>query len=444
MVCRSVRLDGALHSPKIMLEHRRLVGLLTRFATPARFTGPLVGLLVLMPSVALAGPKDSPATKLANQAMQTDYVGTQFKKAEQKLKKALQICGSSGCSYDVVGRLHRDLATVYIGGMNQVAKGKAELKLALAANPNLQLDNDLATPELKKAFKAAGGHGPKSADDDKEKDKNDADDKDEKPDLDGKKDAPCTPGSEGCASEESSAAEPTPAAGDSSARHKNWLSVHFEQDFLVYSATNDVCATTPANFTGAPPQYPEAPQYACFQAGQQYGYKPGESILPQVGNRVAGGVGLSTSRILLGFDRLLGENFSVGARVGFAFGGGPATNTGAKFLPLHLELRGNYWFGSDPFASGGVRPYVGLSVGLAELDGHVSVEYYQDQAGKDNNDKGTLDAWRKTGKGFAGLGLGLMIPVAGSSGIVPEVRVMEMLGATSLAFDAALGYAYGF
>jgi hypothetical protein len=433
MVSRSVRFDGAFHSPMIMLEHRHLVGLLARFVTPARLSRLALGVSLLVPSLAFAGPKDSSATKLANQAMQADYVGTQFKKAEQKLKKAVQQCGSSDCSYDVVGRLHRDLATVYIGGMNQVAKGKAELKLALAANPDLQLDNELATPELKKAFKAAGGHEPKSAADDKD----DADDKEEKPEKPEKADAKEAEESEG------SPSEPAPASSGSAERHKNWVSIHFEQDFLVYSATNDVCATTPAGFA-TPPQFAEAPQYSCFQSGSQYGYTPGQSILAGTGNHVAGGVGLSTSRILLGFDRLLGDNFTVGGRLGFAIGGSPATNAGAKFLPLHLEVRGNYWFGTDPFAGSGVRPYVGLSAGLAELDGHVSVEYYQDQAGKDNNAKGTLDAWRKTGKAFAGLGFGLMIPVSGSSGIVPEVRVMEMLGATSLAFDASLGYAFGF
>ncbi|HTA90379.1 MAG TPA: hypothetical protein VK745_12405 [Polyangiaceae bacterium] len=434
MVCRSARFKGAFFPLKIMVEHRRLVTLLTRFVNPVLVNAPVVGCLLLVPSVALAGPKDSTATKLANQAMQTDYVGTQFKKAEQKLKKAIQQCGASACSYDVVGRLHRDLATVYIGGMNQVPKGKAELKLALAANPDLQLDNDLATPELRKAFKAAGGHTPKVVDDDKD----DKDDQDDKDDRDEKKAKPCTPGSDGCDAEAKPAEESAPASSDdSSGRRKNWVSIHFEQDFLVYSAQNKVCASN-VDMTL------EAPEYACYQGGSQYGFSSGQDIYQGVGNHVAGGVGVATSRILIGFDRLLSANLSAGVRLGFAFGGGPTPYTGDKFLPLHAELRGNYWFGNDPFASDGVRPYVGLSVGLAEIDGHVPVEYYQDQNGFNTNNKGTLDAWRKTGKAFAGLGLGMMIPFAGSSGIVPEVRAMEMLGATALAFDVSLGYAYGF
>ena len=420
-----------------MFEHRRFVGLLTRFVKPARLNlpAPLLAFALLVsvaPRAALAGPKDSSATKLANAAMQTDYMGTQFKKAEQKLKKALQQCGDSACSYDVVARLHRDLATVYIGGLNQASKGKAELKLALAANPDLQLDNDLATPELKKAFKEAGGHGPKAAADDAE----DAEEKPAKRDRSQPKEGDCTPGSDGCDAEApAQAAAPVDSAPNRV--RKNWLSLNFEQDFLVYTAADNVCASYNGS-TGSP-------QYACFQGGQQYGYtSTQQTIYGGAGNHVGSGVGVSTSRLLLGFDRLVSSNFSVGARLGFAFGGGPTTFSGAKFLPLHAELRGNYWFGTDPFASSGVRPYVGVSVGLAELDGHVSVEYYKDEPGYNSNSRGTLDAWRRTGKTFAGLGFGMMIPVAGSSGIVPEVRVMEMLGAASLAFNATLGYAYGF
>ncbi len=393
-----------------MLEHRRLVG---------RLKAGIWGALLLVPSVALAGPKDKQATTLANDAMQTEYVGTHFKKAEQKLKKAITLCGASNCAYDVVGRLHRDLAIVYIAGLKQNGKGKAELKKAIEANPDLPLDNDFATPEVRKAFKAAGGKEPKTEEE-----------SEEAPPAAKKKDEDCEPGSDGCDKEpekEQEKAEPSAP----SKFPKNWLSVHFDQDFLLYSAKDNVCASYAAGRA-------EIPQYACFQSGSQFGYKSGQDIAPGAGNHVSGGVGRATSRILVGFDRLLTSNFSLGLRLGFAFGGGPTTIAGAKFMPFHGELRLNYWFGADPFASSSVRPYISLSGGMAEVDGHVLVEYYN-AAGS----KGTLDAWRKTGKGFAGLGFGVMIPI-GSSGIIPEVRAKEMLGSSAPAFDLALGYAYGF
>ncbi|HEX3854315.1 MAG TPA: hypothetical protein VHW01_25300 [Polyangiaceae bacterium] len=382
-----------------MFEHRRLVGCLRV---------QLVACSLLCPGLALAGPKDSAATKLDNRAMQTDYLATDFKKAEEKLKKALAACGKSACSSELVAQLHRDLATVYIAGTKQVPKGKSELKLALAADPDLQLDKDLTTPELRKAFLAAGGHVKEAQEDKPPPDEDKASDESDK-----KEEAPAPD------------AEPAEAPGKG---QRNWLSVHFEQDFLLYPARDNVCAS---NASGTS----DAPQYACFQSGSRFGYTPGQDIRSGPGNHVASGVGVATSRVLLGFDRLLSSNVSIGARAGFAFRGGP----GGKFLPFHGELRANYWFGTDPFESSGLRPYVSLSAGIAEVEADVLVQYYT-PAGE----KASLAAWRSTGKGFAGLGLGTMIPFAESSGIVPEVRAMEMLGASALAFDVALGYAYGF
>ena len=391
-----------------MVEHHHLVGCLRALVT---------GSVLLASSVALAGPKDKSATALAKDAMQTDYLATNFKKAEQKLKKAIGQCKGSACSSDVVGRLHRDLATVYIGGLKQAGKGKAEMKLAVKADPDLQLDNDFATPESRKAFAAAGGHAPKEEEEEPEPARNQAEKKVEE----------CEPGSDGC---DKPAAEPEAKPQAPGKGAKNWLSVHFEQDFLIYSAQDNVCASYGANTAGAP-------NYACFQGSSQFGNVPEQLIPAGPGNHVSGGLGRATSRVLLGFDRLLGSNVSLGLRVGFAFNGGP--NTKDKFLPIHGEIRANYWFGAAPFESSSVRPYVSLSGGVAEVDGHVLVEYYDAKPSK-----GTLDAWRKTGKGFAGLGFGMMIPFAGDNGIVPEVRLMQLFGAPGTAFDLALGYAHGF
>ena len=371
-------------------------------------------LALLVPSVALAAPKDKAATALANEAMQTDYAAMVFNKAEQKLKKAIKLCGPSACAFDVVGRLHRDLAVVYIAGLKQSAKGKAELKRALQANPDQQLDNDFATPEVRKAFIAAGGKEPKPVEDEEEA-------------TPAKKKKECEGDSDSCIElkEEPAAAPP------SSQFPKNWFSVSFDQDFLLYSGADNVCASNA-------PSHGEAPGYACFQRGSQFGYSANQDIAAGAGNHVSGGVGLATSRVLVGFDRVLGSNLSLGLRLGFAFGGSPAPSHGAKFQPLHAEVRANYWFGTDPFQSSGLRPYLSLSGGMAEVDGHVLVEYYAPAGGK-----GTLDAWHKTGKTFAGLGFGAMIPF-GSSGIVPEARIKQMFGTSATSFDLALGYAYGF
>jgi len=382
-----------------MLEYRALFG---------RLNGLVLGLSLLAPSVALAAAKDKAASQLQREAMQTDYAATNFKKAEQKLKKAIAQCGASGCSSQVLGDLHRDLATVYIAGLKQSAKGKTELKRALKANPDLELDENYATVEVRKVFRELGGHEAQPADDEK------SDEEKEKA-----KDEPCESGSDGC-SEEAVANDEAHAADKGA---KNWLSLHFQQDLLFYSAQDQVC---PSSVTGSP----GAPNYSCFPSGAQ-------DIAAGPGNALSTGLGRATSRILIGFDRLLGSNLSLGLRLGYAFGGRPPSVD--KFLPFHLELRANYWFGSAPFESSGLRPYVSLSGGLAEVDGRVEVEYY-DSAGS----KRTLDAWRKTGTGFAGLAFGILVPFAGDNGIVPELRAMQMFGASGTVLAASLGYARGF
>ncbi len=368
--------------------------------------GLVVGFSLLVPNVAMAAAKDQPAKQLQTEAMQTDYAETNFKKAEQKLKKAIAQCGASGCSKQVIGELHRDLATVYIAGLKQSAKGKSELKQALKANPDLQLDEDFATPELRKLFKELGGHEAQRASEEKPK----------------AKDEDCEQGADGC----EEAADEKAAEHDSSKGAKNWLSLHFEQDLLLYSAQDHVCGSASG---------PGAENYSCFQNGAPFN----GSIAPGPGNHVSGGLGRATARLLIGFDRLLSSNLSLGLRLGYAFGGRPA---GAdKFFPFHAELRAAYWFGSAPFESSGLRPYLTLAGGLAEVDGKVSVEYYD---GADPTKKGTLDAWRKTGKGFAALGFGVMVPFAGDNAIVPELRAMQLFGASGTVFDVSIGYARGF
>jgi len=371
--------------------------------------GLVFGLLLLAPNVAQAATKDKAARLLQTEAMQTDYAETNFKKAEQKLKKALNQCGASACSSPVVAELHRDLATVYIVGLKQNAKGKTELKQALKANPDLELNEDFATPELRKLFKDLGGHEAKE------------EEPEEEPEKEKAKEKSCESGDEDCLEEEPAKEADT----DSSKGSSNWLGLHFEQDLLLYSEQAQVCAPAPGG-TGAA-------NYSCFQNGAPFT----GTIAPGPGNHISSGVGRATMRLLISFDRLLTSNLSLGLRLGYAFGGRPP---GAdKFFPWHAELRASYWFGSTPFEGSSVRPYLSLSGGLAEVDGKVPVEYY-DPAGN----KKTLDAWRKTGKAFAGLAFGVMIPFAGDNGLVPELRAQQMFGASGTVFALSLGYARGF
>jgi hypothetical protein len=354
----------------------------------------------LLASSALAEPKDSEATALAKQAMDTDYLGTQFKEAEQKLQKALKICAKK-CSAQVRAQIHLDLAVVYIAGLKKKDKGKKAMQAAIAADSSIQLSSDFTSAEIQKAYEAAGGIQAAS-----EPTKPERDDDDEPK------------------------AEPAPAPeepADAGGARKNWLSLAFQLDLLTYKQTTGVC-------TGAA-------QYQCFLQGQSYS----QPIYPGSGNQLQGGAGFATKRVLIGYERLLGDNLTAGVKLGFAFGGSPkATNgIGTAFLPFHAELRGSYWFGDAPFARDGLRGYAGLAVGLAEIDGHVSVEYYVDADGYNRGAKGKLDAWRKTGNTFVGLHAGLAYAFSQEQQLFLELRVLQMFGATALGGAVSAGYAFG-
>jgi len=227
--------------------------------------------------------------------------------------------------------------------------------------------------------------------------------------------------------DEDDASPPSEKAAASDAAPLNWVSVSFQQDLLSYKDTTGVCAG--------------AAQYQCFSQGKSYG----GSIYPKSGDQLAGGVGFATRRILVGYERVLAENITLGAKLGFAFSGSPKATTGqgSAFLPFHAEVRGSYWFGKSPFATDGLRGYAGIAAGLMELDGHVTVEYYEDARGFNDRNKGKLDAWRKTGNGFAGLHAGVAYGFSKQHQLFLELRVLQMLGATALGGAINVGYAYG-
>jgi hypothetical protein len=112
-----------------------------------------------LPRLANSGPRDAAATKLADDAINNDYLATNFAEAEKKLRSGIKMCGGNACSAQTVARLHRDLGVVLVAGMNRPDDGKKEFGEALKADPNIALEKDLVTPEVEAAFQAAKGGG---------------------------------------------------------------------------------------------------------------------------------------------------------------------------------------------------------------------------------------------------------------------------------------------
>jgi hypothetical protein len=423
-----------------------------------RAWGSLAAVLLSMSlgSTAHAGSKDAEAQQLADEAIFTDYLRLDFKAAEKKLKRALALCKNkkNTCTPTVQAQVHRDLAVIYITGLKRPAEGKKLLIKALELDPRIALDADLTTPELVRTFSEAkeevSGQGePAAAAPPPEPEPEPAPAEEVAPAEPAPAPAPepapaapagsvdCPPDFPGCesleAGEARAKAEEEAAAEAADKRIKNWLSVSLQQDFLMFGQESGVCTTN-------------APDgLSCFRADDVYRDPRDPTIgTPGTGGEVSGGFGLATTRLLLGYDRLFTDNISVGARLGYAIGGGPAEPAGAGFVPFHAEARGSYWFGARPFEQQKIRSFVSLAGGLAQVDASVSAEVIDQQVSTGRVQRSKVDVWKKTGTLFAAVGVGGMYPLTEHSGIVAELRAMLLLPASGTTIALQAGYTYGF
>ena len=222
------------------------------------------------------------------------------------------------------------------------------------------------------------------------------------------------------------APEPPPAR-----YHKNWGSFSIQQDFLAYSTETNVCPST----TTMGVDVPGAEQYSCRDAEGVY---PGD-VVAGTGNTVEGGLGIATTRILLGYDRVFIDRLTVGGRIGWAFRTAPSAEGDGSALPLHLEARAAYYFGQAPFERRSIRPFASLGAGIGEVDGVVVVDVYPMPGSPPTK----LHAWRKTGTVFAALGGGAAYPI-GDFAINAELRAIFLMGAPAFALGLGIGASYGF
>jgi hypothetical protein len=215
----------------------------------------------------------------------------------------------------------------------------------------------------------------------------------------------------------------------------NWLGLSLQQDSLIYSSTPGVCVSVDS----AGKRMPGVDQYSCRDSR-------GAITTPVYaggGNRVNGGFGLATTRILLGYDRVLIHRLLAGARLGYAFREAPTVAGVAASMPLHVEARGAFYFlGARPFERPGIRPFGSFGLGLAEVDGVVAVDYYRDQAAYSERRSSRLHAWRRTGMGFVAPGGGASYAI-GKVMINAEIKLLVLLPAFALAPSLTVGGAYG-
>ncbi|MCA9630477.1 MAG: hypothetical protein KC766_22555 [Myxococcales bacterium] len=150
-------------------------------------------------------------------------------------------------------------------------------------------------------------------------------------------------------------------------------------------------------------------------------------------------LGVGSLRLSLGYDRVLGERWLVGARGGLTLLGHPERADGKSVLPVHFAARGAVYFGNEPFAQARVRAYAAISAGLADSAGRVDgVSVRSDARGLE-----TVRVWQKGGSLFAGAGFGLEIPLFGAGAIYGELGARQYFPTSLTAFGPTLGYVHG-
>lgn len=244
--------------------------------------------------------------------------------------------------------------------------------------------------------------------------------------------------------------------GPSGPYKKNWLGLHVGWDLALMGGDN-VCSQSSQENEG----------YACFYEGteEQYAFEP----QPGRANAISTGLSPATIRVMASFDRVITPNITLGARLGYAFNGGPASGENAKkFLPFHAELRAAYWIGKDNFSKKGIRPYVHVNGGVAQVDAKLPVTIVDcatlDSSPEPNKDPNALpadygecvagnpqaqhkvvnlDAYKKLGQSFVGVGGGMIYALNPNSGFQVNLNVQYMLPTTGIVVQPSVGYVFG-
>lgn len=532
--------------------------------------------------------RDDAANKSIREAIDTHYLATHFDKAEAVLTSAIQTCGK-GCSPRVLARVWMYLGLIRGSGKNDLVGAKQAFERAVAIDPAVELDAQMATPETQKAFQDAGGAAPAApaapastteppAEAAREPSAPvEPEPKPKKPAIDSHG-LDCTPkGNEvetrrpipiECQSEEPvdslelrfktpgdnwqslpmvkkgegfraeipctktevsgallmfvrakdtsgdevagwgtkqtpievslvetsnqkppSFEDMAPPARcgaredcppnfpgcDTAAKNagksqkgrsfaENWFGLHVAQD-ITFIGGSDICsqASQASN------------DFSCYYAGSRTGAYVDD---PYPGTDTSTALALATTRILVSYDRALSSHVLAGVRVGYALGGGPPSgrdvaydssgritqvyDEGLAFLPYHLEARASYFFGSDPLARMGFRPYVHLGGGLAQVDGKTTISAKDCGLVAPRGDptytacaNGTLaasdsrlrsvdlDAWKKLGQGFVTIGGGTIYGISSGFGVALNLNLMYMLPGSGVVLEPSIGAVYG-
>ncbi|HRI66466.1 MAG TPA: hypothetical protein PK156_19590 [Polyangium sp.] len=215
-------------------------------------------------------------------------------------------------------------------------------------------------------------------------------------------------------------------------RKKTWVTAGISQDFGIVPTTG-ACSVPQQEHAG----------HVCVRAdGEQY-----------IGNPVytneLPGAGRGQTRGHLGVERLVHYDTTLGLRVGWViWGEGPTPNQGTEFVPFSASARITHWFGKDPFAHDGLRPFLYLGAGYSMIDINARARVRENplapsyQGGNDLEQE--LDIWKRAGDGFIGIGGGTMFAWSLERAVYVEIAAQTVFPFSAIVVVPSAGVALGF
>ena len=239
----------------------------------------------------------------------------------------------------------------------------------------------------------------------------------------------------------------------------NWFGIQGSLDFALMSGSQ-VCGQS------------ADPAYSCFENGDPYVGVPNNNYAGSVDS----GFRAATARVLLSYERAISGAFSIEARLGFAFNGGPESSRslggdGSKFLPYHAEGRVKMYFTKiyreDGSGLRGPSGFVMLGGGLAQVDPHVTVPVGECRISNEPPPPGEavvlepqedacrnsinqvfqvkdVDVYQRLGQAFVSGGVGFRYGFGKHVAGILSLNAQFMLPSTGFTLSPSLGVSAGF
>ena len=255
---------------------------------------------------------------------------------------------------------------------------------------------------------------------------------------------------------------------------RHWIGFHVAKDIAWIGGSN-VCDVNLGQ---------QFDNYACFYEDTDHPFW--HTPFPYE-DGIETGLVLATTRILASYDYAISKFATVGARVGFAFGGGPPAGQGpaapfdsaenpneipdhtegtggTAFMPLHAEVRGALW--PVPLTAKPLSAYVGMGFGVAQVDAKTTIDQrdcadtlQQDWDATNGNfsqcrngdssfdwrelEPTPVDAWKKLGQAFVSVSVGGLWHLTDEAGFLLNLNAMYTFPSPGIVFEPSIGVVAG-